>query len=52
MCGKHQRDPVKDYENWGAQLALNLVPSKKHPPAEEGTGTILLHGFSASFVPY
>lgn len=30
MCGKHQRDPVEDYEeNWGAQhLTLSLVPSE------------------------
>lgn len=53
VCGKHQRDPVKDYENWGAQhLTLSLVPSKKPPPAEQGTGTILFHGFSASLVLY
>lgn len=53
MCGKHQRDPVKDYEKCGAQhLTLSLVPSKKLPPAEEGTGTILLHWLSASLVLY
>lgn len=53
MCEKHQRDSVKDYEDCGAQhLTLSLVPSKNSPPAEEGTGTILLHGVSASLVLY